>query len=105
MNYTTLEEMIARRSPESQKRIEEAGNRLLEEYETLQAIRKAQGLTQKAIAERLGIEQVSVSRLENRADMLITTLASYIEAMGGKLTFVAEFPNKKPIALRFKEES
>jgi DNA-binding transcriptional regulator YiaG len=48
----------------------------------LAAIRKAADLTQAALAERLGMDQGSVSRLENRQDMLLSTLASYLRAIG-----------------------
>jgi hypothetical protein len=56
-------------------------------------------LTQKRIAETLGIGQDSVSRLEKRSDLLLSTLRSYIEAMGGRLSLIAEFPDREPISL------
>ncbi|HTJ71623.1 MAG TPA: helix-turn-helix domain-containing protein [Actinospica sp.] len=48
----------------------------------LAMIRKAADLTQAELAERLGTDQGSVSRLENRQDMLLSTLASYLRATG-----------------------
>ena len=48
----------------------------------LAMIRKAADLTQAEIAERLGVDQGSISRLENRQDMLLSTLASYLRASG-----------------------
>lgn len=47
----------------------------------------------------LGIGQEGVSRLEQRSDLLLSTLRSYGEAMGGTLSIVAEFPNRKPVVL------
>jgi hypothetical protein len=44
------------------------------------------------VAALMGIEQENVSRLERRADLLLSTLSSYVAAMGGKLRLVAEFP-------------
>jgi hypothetical protein len=53
----------------------------------------------EAMAHVLGIGQDSVSRLEQRSDLLISTLRGYVEALGGRLSLVAEFPNQKPVVL------
>ena len=66
---------------------------------SLREVRHAHRLTQERVAEALGIGQDQVSRLEQRSDFLISTLRSYIEAMGGSLSLVAEFPNRKPVIL------
>src|SRR5437588_10800717 len=63
----------------------------------LQHVRKALDLTQEQMAKLLGIGQDSVSRIESRSDMLISTLQSYIEAMGGSLKVIAEFPDGKAV--------
>jgi hypothetical protein len=47
----------------------------------------------------LDIGQDGVSRIEQRSDLLISTLRSYIEAMGGHLELIAEFPNRPPVVL------
>ena len=52
-----------------------------------------------ARAESLGIGQERVSRLEKRSDLLLSTLRSYVEAMGGNLQIVAQFPDRPPIVL------
>ena len=44
------------------------------------------------LAETLQVNQPAVSKLEQRADVYISSLRSYIEAVGGKLKIVAEFP-------------
>jgi hypothetical protein len=56
-------------------------------------IRKAIGLTQAEIAEKLDQGQGSVSKIENAADMYLTTLRKYIEALGGELQLKATFPD------------
>ena len=66
---------------------------------TLRDLRHAQHLTQERMAELLGVEQENVSRIERRADLLLSTLASYVAAIGGKLRLIAEFPNRKPVAV------
>ena len=66
---------------------------------SLRDLRKALKQTQVRVAKELGIKQENVSRIEKRADLLISTLSSYVEAMGGKLHLVAEFPDRPPIEL------
>src|SRR3989337_839976 len=69
---------------------------LIAEERTLQELRQAHKLTQKRMAEVLGIGQDSVSRLEQRSDLLISTLRGYVEAMAGRMSLVAEFPAQNP---------
>lgn len=57
----------------------------------LSQIREASGLSQKALAARLGIKQPSLSKLENQPDMQIRTLRKIVAALGGELKLVAEF--------------
>jgi hypothetical protein len=47
----------------------------------------------------MGVEQENVSRLERRADLLLSTLSGYVAAIGGKLRLIAEFPNRRPVAI------
>ena len=72
---------------------------LVAQERSLQELRQAHKLTQKRMAELLEIGQDSVSRLEQRSDLLISTLRGYIEAMGGRLSLVAEFPDQEPVLL------
>ena len=62
-------------------------------------MRKACALTQVQLAKTLGIGQEHVSRLEQKTDMLLSTLASYVRAMGRDLRLLAEFPDRPPVAL------
>lgn len=52
------------------------------------------------MAELLGVKQENISRMERRADLLLSTMSSYIEAMGGKLKLVAEFPERKQVVIK-----
>lgn len=54
-------------------------------------------MTPKAPADKLGITQDSVSRLEQRSDARISALRETVEAMGGSLKLVAEFPDHPPV--------
>jgi transcriptional regulator with XRE-family HTH domain len=95
----TLDQKMKEVSPARHKKIEDRAAQLLAEEMSLRELRRAHKLTQERIAETLGIGQDQVSRLEQRSDLLISTLRSYVEAMGGRLTIVAEFPDRKPMAI------
>ena len=56
---------------------------LTAEEMTLRELRKARQLTQVSVARQLGISQDGVSRLEQRSDLLLSTLRRTVEAMGG----------------------
>jgi len=64
-----------------------------------QQLRRARKGTQVSLARSMGITQDAVSRLEKRTDMLLSTLSHYVEAMGGRLSLVAEFPDGNPVIL------
>jgi DNA-binding XRE family transcriptional regulator len=95
----TLEDKLAGLSPARRKRVEARTAELIAEEQSLRDLRHALALTQEHMAEELGIGQDGISRLEKRSDLLLSTLRSYIEAMGGKLRLVAEFPNRPPVSL------
>src|SRR5271168_1777753 len=86
-------------SPERRSKISARASEILAEEMTLCELRKALSQTQTAVGETLGIGQEGVSRLEQRSDLLLTTLRGYVEAMGGNLTLVAQFPGSQPVAL------
>ena len=95
----TLDQKIKELSPARRKRIEARAAQLVAEEMSLRELRRAHKLTQARIAETLGIGQDQVSRLEQRSDLLLSTLRDYVESMGGRLTIVAEFPHQKPVVL------
>jgi hypothetical protein len=81
------------------KKIQARTDELIAEEMTRQELRQARHLTQVAVAKSLRMTQDAVSRLEKRTDILISTLSRYIEAMGGKLSLVAKFPDRDPVIL------
>jgi DNA-binding XRE family transcriptional regulator len=86
--FSELEEKM---SPESRARVDQAVQDALKEL-PLDELRNARGLSQKMLAEALGIQQPAIAKMEKRADMYISTLRSHIEAMGGRLEITAHFP-------------
>ena len=80
-------------SKESLRRAEAKANTILRGI-MLDELRKAAGLTQKAVAQRLGIKQPSLSKLEHQRDMQIATLRKIVHALGGELDIIARLPNQ-----------
>ncbi len=69
------------------------------ELATLKDLRQAVAQTQEELAAALGVGQDTISRLEKRSDMLLSTLRRVIEAMGGRLELVARFPDRPPFLI------
>ena len=96
---TNLERIRKELSPARRKKVAARAAQLIAEEMTLQELRQARKLTQVRMAKTLGITQDSVSRLEKRSDLLLSTLRKTVKAMGGKLSLVAEFPDRGPVVL------
>ena|SRR5258708_36430826 len=90
---------IRKLSPVQRKKMESRAAELIAEEMTLRDLRKARKLTQVRMAHALGITQDGVSRLEQRSDLLLSALRKTVEAMGGNLSLVAEFPDRAPVVL------
>ena len=95
----TLKDTMDALSPDRRRRIEARAATLIAAEMSLRALRQAHKLTQERLGEFLGIGQEGVSRLEKRSDLLLSTLRGYVEAMGGHLRLVAQFPNQPPVVL------
>lgn len=94
-----LSEILQKLPRARRDKIEARAAELMAEHMTLRDVRKARELTQERMASLLGIRQDSVSKLEKRTDLLLSTLRSYINAMGGELQLVVEFPDRLPVVL------
>ncbi len=96
---TNVEDKIGKLGGTQRKKVEARAAALIAEEMTLRELRHARKLTQVRVAKKLGITQDSVSRLEKRSDLLLSTLRKTVEAMGGSLSLVAEFPDRQPVVL------
>ena len=95
----SLKDMMADLDPARRRKIEDRAAELIAEEMTLRELRKARQLTQVSVARELGIGQDGVSRLEQRSDILLSTLRRTVEAMGGSLSLIARFPDRPPVEL------
>ena len=100
-----VDDVIAKLDPALRREVEEMAAEIIAEEMTLRELRKAQQLTQASVARELGISQDGVSRLEQRSDLLLSTLRRTVEAMGGSLALIARFPDRPPIELSGFAES
>lgn len=85
-------ELRRKMSPES-RALSAAISKKLQESMALDELRAARDLTQAQLAAALGVRQASISRMEHRADMYVSTLRGVIRAMGGDLEIRAVFPD------------
>lgn len=90
-----LDDVMAALPKARQQRVETRAMELA----TLKDLRQAAQQTQEQLATTLGVGQDTISRLEKRSDMLLSTLRHYVESMGGKLELVAQFPNRPPVVI------
>jgi transcriptional regulator with XRE-family HTH domain len=89
----TLDEIVSGLPAERREKIAARTRQLIAEETALRHLRQARELTQQSMAKLLEVDQGTISKIENRSDMLLSTLRSYVEAMGGALRLVAEFPD------------
>jgi transcriptional regulator with XRE-family HTH domain len=94
-----VNDIINKLSRAQRKKVEARAAQLIAEEMTLQELRRARKITQQKIAKALNIGQEGVSKIERRSDLLISTLRRTVEAMGGSLSLVAEFPDRDPVVL------
>lgn len=100
-----LEDVLKQIPEKRQAAIREEADRLIEVNSTLAALRKALNLTQSELAERLGSSQVSIAQLEKRSDIRLSTLQSYVQALGGHLKVNVEFSDGRSVELNTADVS
>jgi transcriptional regulator with XRE-family HTH domain len=99
MGRTVNEKLNELPQPRREKIERRAAELIVEEY-SLRDLRRALGRTQTKIASTLKVGQDTVARYEQRSDMLLSTLRRYVEAAGGALSLVADFPNRPSVRLK-----
>jgi len=96
-------ELREKMSPAAKQRSDQEFRRMVEEM-PLNKLRNARNLTQQSLARALNVNQSEISKIENRADVYVSTLASYVEAMGGKLEIRAVFRDGATIKINQFED-
>ena len=96
----TVNQKIAGLPDKRRAKIKARAAELIADELSLQDLRKAMNRTQVELAKALNVGQDTVSRYEQRTDMLLSTLQDYVQAMGGELDLIARFPNRQPIKIK-----
>jgi len=88
--FSTLRE---RMSPAARARAHARADAMMSEM-ALAELRQSFQVSQEELGKILEVSQASVSKIESRSDLLVSTLVAYVEALGGELEILARFPNK-----------
>jgi transcriptional regulator with XRE-family HTH domain len=94
-----LDRVIAELPPERRERIDARYRELRQEVEGLRELREIAGKAQLDVAAALHIKQPSVSKIEKQTDMYLSTLRSYIEAIGGELELTVKLPKRPALKI------
>lgn len=98
-NFNELRDQARRSDPDWDAGVLER-QQAMEDAVALAQLRQSRHVTQVQLAEHLGITQGNVSRLEGRGDIYLSTLRSYIQALGGHLEIAAVFDDQRvPVRL------
>jgi DNA-binding XRE family transcriptional regulator len=95
----SLNEIIAALPPEEQAEIDARYQDMKLDVEGLRELRQIAGKAQAEIAYALNIKQPSVSQIERQTDMYVSTLRSFVEAMGGELELTVKLPKRPPLRI------
>jgi DNA-binding XRE family transcriptional regulator len=95
----TYDELMAGLKPARRARVSARAAELLAAEGSLRELRMAHQLTQQGMARKLGVKQHSISRMEQRSDMLLSTLREYVGQLGGELVLTAHFPGHDPVRI------
>ena len=91
-------------TPERRRRVDAMKRELVAKM-PLHELRRARAMTLRDLARILNVNQPAVSKLEQRTDVYVSSLRSYIEAVGGRLRIVAEFPEGEVAITNFSDVS
>lgn len=95
----SLDEVIASLPRAQQDQIEAQHDELLRDVDGLCELRQIAGKGQADIASALNIKQPSVSKIEKQSDMYLSTLRSYVEAVGGELELTVKLPQRPALRI------
>jgi DNA-binding XRE family transcriptional regulator len=98
-NGPKLDDVLAQLPATQRRAVDRRADELIAEEMSLRELRRTLELTQADVAEALDKGQHEISRIEQRGDMLLSTLTRLVEAMGGELELVCRFKNRAPVRL------
>jgi predicted XRE-type DNA-binding protein len=99
-----LKEVLDALPTDRRAEIDRRFDELVSEVESLKELRRISEMSQARIAAILKISQPAVSKIEKQTDMYLSTLRSYVEAMGGELDVIVRLPNRAPLRVTSLED-
>jgi DNA-binding XRE family transcriptional regulator len=99
-----LKDVLDALPPKRRAELDRRFKELVNEVESLKELRRISAKSQAKIAETLKISQPAVSKIEKQTDMYLSTLRSYVEAMGGELDVIVRLPNRAPVKVMSLED-
>ncbi len=97
---TNLRRVVGGLPEGERKAIARRSRELIAEELSLRELRKAMAVTQVQIAKSLGKRQDEISRIEQRGDLLLSTLRDYVQSLGGELELLCTFGNRGSVRIR-----
>ncbi len=97
---TSLRHMVDGMPEGERKAIARRTRELISEELSLQELRKAMAVTQVQVAKSLGKRQDEISRIEQRGDLLLSTLRDYVQSLGGELELLCTFKNRGSVRIK-----
>nr|WP_062493525.1 XRE family transcriptional regulator [Gluconobacter potus] len=94
-----MSDIITALPPEEQTVIDASCQDMKQTVEGLRELRQIAGKAQAEIASTLNIKQPSVSQLEQQTDMYLSTLRSYVAAVGGELQLMVKLPQRPALRI------
>lgn len=94
-----FEEILQEFSPERRARIRRCADQMDAQHRTLAGLRKTLGVSQRRLADALETSQSNVAQIESKADVMVSTVARVVDALGGELHLVVTLPGRDPVAL------
>ena len=96
----TLKQVMDVLPADERAEIDRRFEELVNEVESLKELRRLSERSQAKIARTLKISQPAVSKIERQTDMSLSTLRSYVEAIGGELDVIVRLPNRRPVKIK-----
>jgi len=99
-----FKELRDRMRPEARERVDRRVRETLLDMSLQELRQRVSGITQTEVADLMKVTQGAISQLEKRHDVLLSNLAEYIRALGGKLELIARFPDSDVRITQFGSE-
>lgn len=96
--FINSKDFFNRLPTDEQQAITEKAEKLKQAY-AISQLRQNANLSQQQLAEKMGVSQANISKIENGKDVYLSTLKRYITTLGGEIHINATMPNGENIVI------